>query len=72
MNTLLFGVGIVVFMITVYGAVLAGGNALRRHRREQLADDVEIIVNRDGFDVMTSTVSDRTDHATDHATDRRR
>ena len=63
MNTLLFGVGIFVFMITVYGTVIAGGMTLQQHQRADLADDVEIIVNEDGFEVMTSTSSHRTDHA---------
>lgn len=66
LNTLLFSVGIAIFMITIYGAVMAGGNALRRHQREDLADDVEIIVNEDGYEVMTSSSSHRVDHASEH------
>jgi len=67
MNTLLFAVGICVFMITVYGAVMAGGMTLQQQQRANLADDVEIIVNEDGFEVMTSASSNRTDHADDAA-----
>lgn len=66
LNTLLFSVGIAIFMITIYGAVMAGGNALRRNQREELADDVEMIVNEDGYEVMTSSSSNRVDHAPDH------
>ncbi len=67
MNTLLFSVGIAVFLITVYGSVMAGGMALQQHQRNELADDLEIIVNDDGFDVFTSADSNRTDHSRDAA-----
>lgn len=63
MNTLLFAVGICVFMITIYGAVMAGGMALQQQQRRQLAPDVEVVVNDDGYDVYTSSVSARTDHS---------
>ncbi len=65
LNTLLFTVGIAIFMVTVYGVVLAGGFALQRRQRDDLAPDVEIVVNDDGYDVMTSTASRRIDHADD-------
>ncbi len=68
MNTLLFAVGIFVFMITVYGSVMAGGMALQQRQRDNLASDVEIIVNDHGYDVMTSTASNRTDHSADRST----
>lgn len=63
LNTVLFAVGIAIFMITVYGAVIAGGFALQRRQREDLAPDVEIVVNDQGYEVMTSTSSRRIDHA---------
>lgn len=63
MNTLLFGVGIFVFMITIYGAVMAGGMALQHNQRKQLAPDLEVVVNDDGYDVYTSAVSARADHS---------
>lgn len=62
LDTLLFAVGIAIFMITIYGAVLAGGFALQRSQRDNLADDVEIVVNRDGFEVITSAGANRIDH----------
>ncbi len=65
LNTLLFAVGIAIFMITVYGVVLAGGFALQRKQREELASDVEIITNDRGYDVLTSSKSSRTDHSSD-------
>lgn len=63
LNILLFSVGVAIFMMTVYGAVMAGGFALQRRQREDLADDVEIVVNEDGFEVLTSAAANRTDHA---------
>lgn len=59
LDTLLFAVGIAIFMITVYGVVMAGGFALQRQQREDLAPDVEIITNDDGFEVMVSKHDDR-------------
>lgn len=55
MNTLLFAVGIFVFMLTVYGTVMAGGAALRQRQRDDLAPDIEMVVNEDGWEVITST-----------------
>jgi hypothetical protein len=65
MNTLLFSVGIAVFMITVYGTVMVGGMTMQQHQRDDLADDIKVIVNDDGFDVITSTSSNRIDHSKD-------
>ena len=63
LNTVLFAVGIAIFMITVYGAVMAGGFALQRRQRQELAPDVEVVVNDRGYEVLTSAASGRTDHA---------
>jgi len=65
LDTLLFAVGISIFMITVYGAVMAGGMTLQRRQRDELAADVEIVVNERGYDVLTSATSDRIDHRDD-------
>lgn len=54
MNTLLFAVGIFIFMITVYGTVMAGGNALKRKQKEALAPDIQMIVKDDGWEIITS------------------
>ncbi len=56
LNTILFSVGVVVFMLTVYGAVMAGGAALKRQQLEQLPDGTDEIVDSDGFETfVTST-----------------
>lgn len=52
MDTLLFSVGIFIFMISVYGVVMAGGFKLWRMRREGLGDDTDFIVNADGWEVI--------------------
>ncbi len=60
LNTILFGVGTFVFMMTVYGGVMAGGAVLKQKQLEQLADDIEEVVNADGFEVFVT--SPQTDH----------
>ena len=55
MESLLFGVGIFIFMITVYGAVMAGGAVLKRSQVDNLADDVGFVVNPDGYEVLAGT-----------------
>ena len=55
MNTLLFAVGIFVFMITVYGTVMAGGATLKRKQKAELAPDQKLVVNSDGWEVITTT-----------------
>ncbi len=54
MNTLLFAVGIFVFMITVYGVVMAGGFRLRSMQRDDLAPDTDWVVNDDGWEVIVT------------------
>ncbi len=54
MNTLLFSVGIFVFMITVYGVVMAGGFALWRKRRKDAAPHADFVVNDDGYEVIVA------------------
>ena len=58
METTLFALGIFIFMITVYGAVMAGGAVLKQHQVEHLADDVEFTVNDDGYEVVAGADSD--------------
>ncbi len=55
MNTLLFAVGIFVFMITVYGTVVAGGITLKRKQKADLPPDEKMVVNADGWEVITTT-----------------
>lgn len=57
METLLFGVGIFVFMITVYGTVMAGGSALKRKQVDELADDTELVVDENGYEVFAGNKS---------------
>jgi hypothetical protein len=54
MNTLLFAVGIFIFMITVYGTVMAGGAALKRKQKNELAPDIRMVVDDDGWEIITS------------------
>ena len=53
MNTLLFAVGIFVFMITVYGTVVAGGITLKRKHRADFGPDERLVVNADGWEVVS-------------------
>lgn len=57
MDTLLFSVGIFIFMITVYGALVAGGVVLRRKQVSELAGDLEIISGDNGVDVLVGSES---------------
>ena len=59
METLLFTVGIVIFMITVYGAVMAGGAMLKQSQVDNLADDTKFAVNNDGYEVLAGTDHDQ-------------
>ena len=61
METLLLVVGIFVFMITIYGAVMAGGEALKRSQMENLADDIEVIVRDDGVEVLAGVDAHRSE-----------
>lgn len=58
MDTLLFSVGIFIFMITVYGTVVAGGVVLKRKEVEGLADDVDIIATDSGAEVLVGRPAD--------------
>ena len=55
LNTILFSVGVVVFMLTVYGAVMAGGAALKQQQLAQLPDGTDEIVDSDGFEIFVSS-----------------
>jgi hypothetical protein len=55
MNTLLFAVGIFVFMLTVYGSVMAGGAVLKQLQVDDLADDVDYVVNDHGWEVLAGS-----------------
>ena len=57
LNTILFSVGVVVFMLTVYGAVMAGGAALKRQQLDQLPEGTDEIVDSDGFEIFVSSKS---------------
>ena len=59
METLLFTIGIVIFMITVYGAVMAGGAMLKQSQVNNLADDIQLAVNADGYEVLAGTNHDQ-------------
>ena len=54
-NTILFAVGTFVFMMTVYGSVMAGGAVLKQKQLEQLADDTEAVVNAGGFEIFVTS-----------------
>lgn len=54
MNTLLFAVGIFVFMLTVYGTVVAGGVTLKRKQVADFAPDQTLIVTVDGHEVIAT------------------
>lgn len=59
METMLFTVGIVIFMITVYGAVMAGGAMLKQSQVKNLADDIKFAVNADGYEVLAGADHDQ-------------
>jgi hypothetical protein len=50
---MLFTVGIFIFMITVVGAVMAGGASLKRKQKSELAPDTNMIVNDEGWEIIT-------------------
>jgi hypothetical protein len=54
-NAVLFAVGIFIFMITVYGTVMAGGASLKRKQKAELAPDQDLVVNDDGWEVIEMT-----------------
>jgi hypothetical protein len=55
LNTILFAVGAFVFMLTVYGAVMAGGEVLKQKQLEGLGDDTEEIVDDKGFEFFVTS-----------------
>ena len=59
MNTLLFAVGIFVFMITVYGTVVAGGVTLKRRQKADLLPDQKMVVDADGWETITTAPETR-------------
>ncbi|MEO6651302.1 MAG: hypothetical protein ABIP17_01425 [Ilumatobacteraceae bacterium] len=59
-NTVLFAVGVFVFMMTIYGVVMAGGEMLKQKQLEQLADDTRAVVNPGGFDLFVTPTDDGT------------
>ena len=54
LDQILFTVGVFVFMMTIYGAVMAGGAVLKQKQLEDLPNDTEIL-NDDGFEVFVSS-----------------
>ena len=54
MNTLLFSVGVFIFMITVAGTVMAGGASLKRKQKRELAPDTRMVVNDAGWEIITT------------------
>ncbi len=54
MNTLLFTVGIFIFMITVGGTVMAGGYTLKRKQKAELPPHQRMVVNDDGWEVIVT------------------
>ena len=60
MTTALFAVGIFIFMITVYGTVVAGGAAMKRQQEDNLAPGMAV-VDDDGWEILTSSPSDTDD-----------
>ena len=58
MDTLLFAVGIFVFMVTVYGTVMAGGATLKRKQIDELADDVEFVTDDNGVEYLVGSTPD--------------
>lgn len=57
MSTVLFAVGIFIFLITVYGTVMAGGAAMKRQQEDDLAPGMAV-VDDDGWEILTSSPSD--------------
>ncbi len=66
LNTILFSVGVVVFMLTVYGAVMAGGAALKQQQLAQLPDGTNEVVDSDGFETFVSKTDVDDGTSTDH------
>jgi hypothetical protein len=59
LDTFLFAVGVFVFMLTVYGAVVAGGMALKQQQLAQLPEGTNEVVKSDGFEIfLTSPEAD--------------
>jgi hypothetical protein len=54
LDQILFTVGVFVFMMTIYGAVMAGGAVLKQKQLEDLPNDTEV-VNDGGFEVFVSS-----------------
>ncbi len=68
LDTVLFAVGSFVFMLTIYGAVMAGGSVLKQKQLEQLPDDVDEVVDADGFEFFVTTPERATDASADPST----
>ncbi len=62
METLLFSVGICIFMITVYGTLVAGGVVLRRKQLDDLADDIDVVEGDRGVEILVGSDPDAADH----------
>jgi hypothetical protein len=54
LDQILFAVGVFVFMLTIYGAVMAGGAVLKQKQLDDLPPDTDVIINDDGFEVFVS------------------
>lgn len=59
MNTLLFTIGIFVFMISVYGVVMVGGFKLWDIRRRDAAPNATFVINDDGWEVIEARTEAR-------------
>lgn len=65
LDTVLFAVGSFVFMLTIYGAVMAGGAVLKQKQLEQLPDDVDEVVDADGFEFFVTAPERAADASAD-------
>ena len=58
MDTLLLIVGIFVFMITVFGTVVAGGEVLRQKRNDELAAGEAMVIDDNGYEQLVTVDAD--------------
>jgi hypothetical protein len=55
LDTVLFAVGAFVFMMTIYGAVMAGGAVLKQKQLDDLPSDTDEIITDGGYEVFVTT-----------------
>ncbi len=58
MEMLLLTVGIFVFMITVFGTIVAGGEVLRHKRNEELGAGESMVIDDNGYEQLVTAESD--------------